>query len=241
MITTHGTLLGGRVAYAQPARGFRSGIEPVLLAAAIPAEPGEHVVEAGTGAGAALLCLAARCPGIAGTGVERDPALAALAGENATANGFSTLRMIAGEIESYLPNRPADHAFANPPYHPPGGTASPDAARETSKRGAPGTIAAWVAALARCVVPRGTVTLILPAGALPDALAALSVARCGGARLLPLWPKQGRAAKLVLLQAREDSRAAFAVLPGLVLHQDDGRFTAEAEAVLRDGAALPMR
>ena len=60
MDTTEGTLLGGRVRYAQPARGYRTGIEPVLLAAAVPAVPGQAVLEAGTGAGAALLCLAAR-------------------------------------------------------------------------------------------------------------------------------------------------------------------------------------
>ena len=61
---TDGHLLGGRVSYAQPREGFRSGIEPVLLAAAIPARPGEHVLEGGSGAGAALLCLAARVPGL---------------------------------------------------------------------------------------------------------------------------------------------------------------------------------
>ncbi|HJS85951.1 MAG TPA: SAM-dependent methyltransferase, partial [Acetobacteraceae bacterium] len=60
MDVTGGTLLGGRVRYAQPAEGFRSGIEPVLLAAAVPARPGECVLEGGSGAGAGLLCLAAR-------------------------------------------------------------------------------------------------------------------------------------------------------------------------------------
>ena len=54
MEVTQGHLLGGRVRYAQPRSGFRSGIEPVLLAAAVPARPGERVLEAGSGAGAAL-------------------------------------------------------------------------------------------------------------------------------------------------------------------------------------------
>ena len=46
---THGHLLDGRVRYAQPAKGFRSGIEPVLLAASIPARAGQRVLEGGTG------------------------------------------------------------------------------------------------------------------------------------------------------------------------------------------------
>ncbi len=95
---TQGHLLGGRVRYAQPRSGFRSGIEPVLLAAAIPARPGERVLEAGSGAGAALLCLAARVAGISGLGVERDPALVEIAASNAAANGWGELAFLAADI-----------------------------------------------------------------------------------------------------------------------------------------------
>ena len=65
MLTSDGCLLDGRVRYAQPASGsdgYRTGIEPVLLAASIPAQAGQRVLEAGVGAGAGLICLAARVP-----------------------------------------------------------------------------------------------------------------------------------------------------------------------------------
>jgi len=65
---THGHLLGGSVQYAQPRHGFRSGIEPVLLAASVPAKAGDRVLEGGSGAGAALLCVAARVAGVDGVG-----------------------------------------------------------------------------------------------------------------------------------------------------------------------------
>src|ERR1700712_4723911 len=93
---THGHLLDGRVRFAQRRTGFRTGIEPVLLAAAIPARAGQRVIEAGTGAGAALLCLAARVPGVSGLGVELDGEMAALARTNAAGNGFSTLEILTG-------------------------------------------------------------------------------------------------------------------------------------------------
>ena len=54
----------------------------------------------------------------------------------------------------------------------------------------------------------------------------------------PLWPKPGRAAKLVLLRGVKGGRGACRVLPGLVLHAPEGGYTAAAEAVLREGAAL---
>src|ERR1700749_1851765 len=120
METTQGHLLGGRVSYRQPASGFRSGIEPILLAASIPARAGEHVLEAGTGAGAALLCLTARVPGVYATGVEMDAEMANLAAANAETNGFSGIGIVRERIESAVLPRLFDHAIANPPYHQPG-------------------------------------------------------------------------------------------------------------------------
>ncbi|MCX7381847.1 MAG: SAM-dependent methyltransferase, partial [Alphaproteobacteria bacterium] len=64
-------LLGGRVVHSQPELGHRTGVEPVLLAAFVPARPGERVLEGGSGAGAGLLCLAARVA-VSGLGVEID-------------------------------------------------------------------------------------------------------------------------------------------------------------------------
>ena len=236
METTEGHLLGGRVRYAQPRAGFRSGIEPVLLAAFLPARAGEFVLEGGSGAGAGLLCLAARVPGLRGMGIEQDPALVALARANADANAQAGLTFQEGDIRHAAGD--FDHAFANPPYHPAGGTASPDPGREDAKRAGPGALAAWTEALGRHLRPRGTLTLILPAGGAPEVLAAMAAAGVGGGVLLPLWPKPGRAAKLVLLRGTKGGKAPFRVLAGLTLHQAEGGFTMEAEKILRDGAAL---
>jgi tRNA1(Val) A37 N6-methylase TrmN6 len=235
---TAGTLLDGRLRYAQPRTGFRSGIEPVLLAAFVPARPGEHVLEAGSGAGAALLCLAARVPRLSGTGLERDPALAALAAGNAAANGFDGLRFLAGDILAADAAGPFDHCCANPPYHPAGGTASPLASREGAKRAGAGRLGAWTGALARRLRPGGSLSLIATAGGVPEILAAMAAGGIGGAVLLPLWPMAERAAKLVLLRGRKGGRGPFQLLPGLTLHHPDGAFTSAAEDVLRRGMPL---
>ena len=90
-------LLGGRVRLRQPARGYRAGMDAALLAAAVAAEPGERVIEAGCGAGAVLMQIAARCQGVALTGLERDPAMAALARENAVLNGADA-QIVEGDV-----------------------------------------------------------------------------------------------------------------------------------------------
>jgi tRNA1Val (adenine37-N6)-methyltransferase len=237
---THGHLLGGRVFYIQPAEGFRSGIEPVLLAAAIAARPGEHVLEGGSGAGAALLCLAARVPDLRGLGVERDAGLASLAARNAQANGAAGLAFVAADIAALPDAGPFDHAFANPPYHDQRGTASPLAARAEAKRGGPGLLHAWARALAAPLRHRGKLTFILSVGSVPDCLAAMADADCSADAVLPLWPRQGQAAKLVLVRGVKHGRSALRLLSGLVLHQADGGFTPAAEAILRDAAPLSM-
>jgi len=237
---THGHLLGGRVRYAQPRDGFRSGIEPVLLAAAVPARPGDRVLEAGSGAGATLLCLAARVRGVQGTGIEQDASLVALAQKNAAANDWPDLDFMAGDIATLSLPGTFDHACANPPYHPPAGTRSPDAGRDIARRGTDGLLAIWSRALASVLRPRGTLTFILPAALMTRAMAAFADAGCQPTAMLPLWPKANRPAKLMVLQALKGGRSPFRVLPGLVLHTAEDGFTAEAEAILRDGAPLGL-
>ena len=98
----------------------------------------------------------------------------------------------------------------------------------------------WATALAERLRPRGTLTFILPAAILPACAEAFAAAGCPPIAMLPLWPKAGREAKLVLLRGVKGSRAPFRVLPGLVLHDAEGGFTQDAEAILRHGQALAL-
>jgi tRNA1(Val) A37 N6-methylase TrmN6 len=237
---TEDRLLGGRVLLYQPLRGLRAGLDAVLLAAGVPALPGQRVLEAGCGSGAGFLCLAARVPGLSVLAVERDAGLAALARANAAANGLADrVEVIEGDVRDRgLARRlpPCDHAFANPPFWP-GGTAPPEALRRAATH-EEASLADWARFLVAPLARRGSLSLILPAARLDAAMAALAAAGCGGTRLLPFWPRAGLPAKRVLLQARRGGRGPARMDPGLVLHDAAG-FSAAAEAILRDGAALP--
>ena len=86
--TTDDLFLGGKVRIRQPAKGYRAGLDPVLLAAAVDAKAGQSVLELGMGVGTALVCLGARVPGLTLAGVEIQPELAALACENVSRAGL---------------------------------------------------------------------------------------------------------------------------------------------------------
>lgn len=230
------TFLDGRVKIAQPETGFRSGLDAVMLAAAVPAGAGQTALELGAGAGTASLCLAARVPGLFLVGVEREESLAVLARGNASANRLDCT-FITADIFA-LPadwKRDFDQVFANPPFHG-AGQASPDPARAAALMDE-GRLSDWLRLGLQRTVSGGFFTAILRADRLNEALAALPAK---GVCVFPLWPRDGEGPKRVIVQARKGSNAPFALLPGLVLHQQDGSWTPAAEAVLRGASALAL-
>ena len=228
--------LDGRVRATQAQTGFRSGTDAVMLAAAVPAKSGDTVLELGAGAGTASLCLAARVTGLAMTGIEIDPALVALANENAAANHVACDCQVADIFALPAPlRRDFDQVFCNPPFHD-GGEAPPDPARARALID-DGVLADWLRLGLKRTVSGGFFTTILRADRVAEALAVLGG---HGVHLLPLWPRAGVAAKRTILLARKGSRAPFALLPGLVLHTESGDYTPQAQAILRDGVMLAM-
>lgn len=234
-------LLGGRVALVQPPHGYRVAIDPVLLAAAVDAQPGERALDVGCGVGAAALCLMQRVADLAVTGVDLDADALALAVANARRNHrdrFATHQIDALAAPAALRALgPVDHVLTNPPFHPADATdASPDPTRARATV-AEFALADWLAAAARALAPRGTLTMIHRADRLDDVLGALPRA-LGGVAVVPLWPRAGAPAKRVIVLARQGSSAPLALTAGLTLHRADGGFTDAAEAVLRDGVGL---
>ena len=233
-------LLGGRLLIRQPRQGYRAAIDPVLLAAAVPAPGGAMVLDAGTGVGTAALCLACRVSGLGIVGLEIDAATAALARANVALNGLGeVVAIVQGDLlapPSELRARSFEWAMSNSPYHPLSCRASPDAGKALAMREEAG-LAAWLRASLRRLLPGGRLVLIQRADRLPELLAGLGE-RAGEIEIVPLWPKPGRAAKRVLIRCRKGAKGAARLAPGLVLHEVDGKYSREAEAILRDGADL---
>jgi tRNA1(Val) A37 N6-methylase TrmN6 len=242
---TEDRLLGGRVRFGQPASGYRAAIDPVLLAAAVPAAAGDTVLDAGAGTGAASLCLAVRVPNCRIVGLEVQWALQRLASHNVMQNDLvRQVQMIAGDLDRPPPRLVGtvfDHVMTNPPHHPAAtATASPSPERARASLEHQLDLADWLARCLRMLRPGGGLTLIHRADRLADALAALR-GLLGDLVVFPLWPRPGdRPAKRILIQGRKGSRGPLRLARGLVLHDDDGRYSAAAEAVLRHAKELVL-
>ncbi|WP_374571765.1 tRNA1(Val) (adenine(37)-N6)-methyltransferase [Phenylobacterium sp.] len=239
---TEDRLLDGQIVLRQPRHGYRAGLDALLLAQACRVEPGARVIEAGCGVGAALLCAARLNEGASFTGVERDPAAAALARANAEANGLAE-RVTILEADVAQPFKrlglpPFDAAMANPPFFD-----DPAALRAPSpaKRGAwiaEEGLAAWTGFLLKAVREGGVISIIHRADRLGDLLALLSP-KAGSIQVRPVQPFADAPAKRVLVRAIKTGKAPLALLPPLVLHErGESGFTPQADAILRGSASL---
>ena len=239
--------LNGALEILQPKAGYRAGVDPVLLAATVPACAGDSVLELGCGGGVASLCLATRVQGVGLTGVELQTDYADLARRNAIKNGIK-MDVHCADL-SHLPDtilqQNFDHVIANPPYYlRKHGTAATDAGREAALAEET-PLNDWIAVATRRLKPKGYLTFIQVAERLPALLAAID-SRLGDIKILPLSPRIGRSAQLVIVQARKGARAASQLLAPVVMHEgaahngDRESYTPQIRAVLRDCAALAM-
>lgn len=236
-------LLGGRVELVQPIRGYRVAIDPVLLAAAVPAGLDGPILDAGCGTGAAGLCLLARIAAARVVGLDCDAASLALAARSIARNGAADRMVpILGDLlhpPAELRQRSFDRVMTNPPFGDPlrgqsSGRAERDLAHVERVE-----LGAWLQACMRRLAAQGSLLLIHRAERLGEILAALTP-RAGDIRILPVQPHADAPAKRILVRARKGSRTPMRILPPLILHRSDGGYTEQADAILRDAAAIVL-
>jgi tRNA1(Val) A37 N6-methylase TrmN6 len=229
----------------QKRAGHRVGLDAVLLAAVAAAgrEP-RRVVDVGAGVGAVGLALARRFPQARVDLVEISPESAALASRNAALNGLADrARVVVVDVtrpserrSSGIADGTADLVATNPPFlaaHT--ARVSPDPARARAhalegKEGLPD----WLKASLALLSPGGRFAMIHRPDALASIFAAIG-ARLGDVAVRPVYPKPGQDAIRVIVTGVKGSRAPGRLGPALILHEADGRATAQARAIHEGG------
>ncbi|MCA3655551.1 MAG: methyltransferase, partial [Methylobacterium sp.] len=92
------------------------------------------------------------------------------------------------------------------------------------------SLEAWIRRAASILKPRGQLLMIHRADSVEAVLAAMR-GRLGSLRLRFIHPRAGEDAIRLLVQGVKGSRGPLAIGSPLVLHEADGRFTAEAQAI----------
>lgn len=238
-------LLDGRIVIHQPKYGYRSAIDPVFLAAAIPDQKGARVLDVGSGVGAASLCYASRASSSEIIGLELQSELVSLAKQNILANQLgATMRVVSGDLLKPPPElEPSsfDEVMANPPYlRAEHGSFLVDESRAMSTIEGEADLSSWVEFCVGMARISGSITFIHRSDRLDELLTLLGRS-VGGIVVFPLWPSAGRPAKRVIVRARRGSTSPLCLASGMTLHAGGNKFTKEAEDILRNGGALSLQ
>lgn len=239
METTDDAVLGGRLKLLQPRKGHRAGHDAILLAAAAPRA--DKALDLGAGAGTAGLALLARKIAQTAALVEIDTELSALSMENAVRNGFGErVRAICGDVTGNLALEPEafDLVVMNPPFNDENhARPSPDVSRAQAHVADPELIERWILCGMRHLKAGGCLAVIHRPEATLPILKSLE-GRFGAIEMLPVFPKPDSAAIRLIVRAIKGRKTPTTMRPGITLNDENGKPSAEAERILRDGASL---
>lgn len=230
-----------------PKGHHRAGTDTVLLAAAAPLPAQGPVIDLGCGVGTVGLAVALFDPSANVVLVDQDREALALAAENVRRNQVSPrVQIIEADIlapasarraAGLLPNRAA-LVLTNPPFAEAARVrASPNLSRRSAHVLPDGGLEGWVRTACDLLKPGGAMIMIHRTDALPDILRAMN-RRFGAVAVRPVLPRAGEPSHRVLVRGIRGSRAPFAILPPLVLHEAEGALTPEADAVHRGETPL---
>ena len=242
---THETLtrdafLGGRLVLSQPAKGFRAGVDSVLLGAAV-ARPSRTILDLGAGVGTAALVALATEVFRTAVLVDIEPHVLALAHMNAADNGFGAMvrtHLLDAASTETLPGDHFTSVIANPPYFAAGQGTAATSRGNTARQMQLSDLQRWVAFAAGAAAPGGEVVFIHRAEMLAELLAAFAP-RLGAITVLPLTPRPGAPAARILVRGIKGSRGPLTLLASRSLHAAEGNgYAPEFDAILRGTGRL---
>ena len=95
----------------------------------------------------------------------------------------------------------------------------------------------WLAFCLKSLKPFGKLYLVNRAEALSDICSFLQ-GKAGNITILPIYSKQEQIAKRVIVSAQKDSKAPCRILPPLIMHDTNGKYSEIGDKVLRKGLSF---
>ena len=240
---TKDSFLGGGIRIWQPKKGYRAGIDPILLAATVNVSAGQKVLDLGCGVGTASFAIGYRVKNVELYGIEIQKVFADLADLNSKENGIE-LQVECSNISnlsSNITSKNFDHVIANPPYFDRKSSVRGINLSKEKSFGDTLPISEWLKVAAKRAKPKGFVHFILRSDRLIEIFTNMPNS-LGSLVITPVISRKNENAKLTILHAKKNGRAGFIISSPIVLHplKSDSRekYVPEVDKVLRNGASL---
>ena len=240
---TKDSFLGGGIKIWQPKKGYRAGIDPILLAASVNVSEGQKVLDLGCGVGTASFAIGYRVKNVELYGIEIQKVFVDLANLNSEENGIE-LKLECSNISNLSSNinsKSFDHVIANPPYFDRKTSVRSENVSKEKSFGDTCSISEWLKVAAKRVTPKGFVHFIIRSDRLPEVFSNMPNS-LGSLVITPIFSRKNENAKLSILHAKKNGRAGFIISPPIILHplKSDSRekYVPKVDQVLRNGASL---
>jgi tRNA1(Val) A37 N6-methylase TrmN6 len=130
------------------------------------------------------------------------------------------------------------HVMSNPPFFEANsGRQSPQLLKHQANMETETTLEHWIKFCLLMVKPKGYVSFIYATERLDELLSLLN-GKLGDIVVYPLWPSVGKPSKRVIVQGVKGSNGPLKLMPGLYLHEQDGKYTQAADNILRHAQSL---
>ena len=240
---TKDSFLGGGIRIWQPKKGYRAGIDPILLAASVNVSAGQKVLDLGCGVGTASFAIGYRVKNVELYGIEIQKVFADLADLNSKENGieFQVECTNISNLSSNITSKNFDHVIANPPYFDRKSSVRGINVSKEKSIGDTHPISEWLKVAAKRVKPKGFVHFIVRSDRLMEIFTNMPNS-LGSLVITPVISRKNENAKLTILHAKKNGRAGFIISSPIVLHPQESdyreKYVPEVEKVLRNGASL---
>ena len=240
---TKDSFLGGGIRIWQPKKGYRAGIDPILLAATVNVSAGQKVLDLGCGVGTASFAIGYRVKNVELYGIEIQKVFADLADLNSKENGieFQVECTNISNLSSNITSKNFDHVIANPPYFDRKSSVRGINVSKEKSFGDTRPISEWLKVAAKRAKPKGFVHFIVRSDRLMEIFTNMPNS-LGSLVITPVISRKNENAKLTILHAKKNGRAGFIISSPIVLHplKSDSRekYVPEVDKVLRNGASL---
>lgn len=208
----------------QPRKGFRTSIDPVLLAGFTRVNKDERWIDLGTGSGILPLLLAKRENTLQLTGVEINKESADRAQRNILINKFEKqIDIIHGDLRSLRKSHAAQSFSAiitNPPYRKPeSGRISQGEDRAVARHELHGTLDDFLDISRYLLKNDGRFYTIYLAERLPELLHKMSTRNIEPKRIRCIHSHYQKEANLVLIEGRRSGRPGLKIEPPLFIYE----------------------
>ena len=239
--STFDDILYGKLKMRQPLHGPRISVDTILLSWFVKLKNDDNVIELGTASGAVALVLAKRWPKvplIRAIDIQED--LIKMAKENAAINVLSDRVVFEvgdiRKIHALYPTQSFDVVVVNPPYNEISGSRiSPKRNLAISRQGIACTLEDVIKASFYLLKDKGRLYLILRAKRISELCYFLEKNRMPLKRLKVVYPKPGREASVVLVEARRNTGRGACIEPPVYICDEAGDYTPELLSAYKIG------